>query len=149
MTKKSVPHNPHHISWVMKLTLALAFLPLIPLVVALIWHLPLPTVPFYNFTGNEPPEYYAIFMANTNQNLPGSIIFSAVCFLAGIGMFCYLALERGSLATAWRDCVENLKTDFNAVLGNKPTNDDERKKVVYKSLLVGTPKITKTPESKT
>ena len=117
MTKQPTigPKNNHKISWPMKLAFALAFLPFIWLILALALKLPLPTAPFINLSGNEIPEY-VIFMTNTANNLTGSVYFVLACFTVGIGLFSYLALDKGSIKNAWQDVAKTLKEDFASLL---------------------------------
>lgn len=140
----------------MKLALALAFAPVCLLILAIATKLPLPSLPFINPGGNQAPEY-VFFVANTPTNLPGAVLFSAICLCIGIALFVYLAIERGSIKSAWHDCLDNLKKDFSEVLNGQPKTkttiatkqpEVEKKEVVYKSLLVGKRRVPNdTPET--
>lgn len=153
--KNPKPKNIHKISWPMKIAFVLAFLPFCLLIAALIFKWWLPTFPFLNLTGSNPPEHI-IFMANNASNLPGAVYFSVICFIIGIGLFSYLAIDRGSIKSAWRDCLDNLKKDFSELLNTTPkdkpqtpapTQKTEEKKVVHISRLVAKRRIPKTPET--
>ncbi len=157
MTKKpSAPRNIHKISWPMKLAFALAFLPFFALIGALVFKWSLPTFPFLNLSGSNQPEHI-IFMANNANNLPGSVYFVVICFAVGIALFSYLAIDRGSIKSAWRDCLDNLKKDFSEMLNGQPKAKTpvvtkqptvEKKEVVYKSLIIAKRPVPKdTPET--
>lgn len=157
MTQKNpVPKNIHKISWPMKLAFALAFLPFFVLIAALTLKWPLPTLPFLNLSGPEAPEHI-IFMANNANNLPGSVYFAVICFAVGIGLFSYLAIDRGSIKSAWQDCLDNLKKDFSEMLNDKPKTktpittkqpEARKKEAIYKGLIIAKRRIPKdTPET--
>lgn len=99
----------------MKLAFTLASLPFCWLIVAMALKLPLPSLPFINLAGNEAPEYI-FFVANTTNNLPGSVYFVLACFAIGMGLFSYPALDRDSIKNAWQDIAKALKEDFASLL---------------------------------
>lgn len=120
--KSGVKNNtPQNISWPMKLALALAFLPVIWLLIALALKASniepaLPTIPFLSIYGSDVPNNLFFTTEYTDKNLFGSVIFCSIAFFVGFWLFCHLAVARKSFSQAFKDVIHALKNDINALL---------------------------------
>jgi hypothetical protein len=125
LTSRKRVNAKHKISWPMKLTLALAFLPSVWLIIAIVFHLWLPALPWSHLVGGDEPNHL-LFVDNTPKNLSESVIFSSICLGLGLSLFSYLSLEKGSLRVAWQDIIINLRQDLQTIFSPQaPEKSDQ------------------------
>lgn len=123
----------NNISWLMKLALGLAFLPVIWLLTALSLKAfniltALPTFPVITIVGTEQPTHY-LFTTNFSENsLLNSIVFCLIAFFIGFCLFCQLAVGRHSFYQAFADVYFSLRHDLRLLLQINPVPKEKLSK---------------------
>jgi len=105
-----------NVHWSTKLALlVLAFLPFTGLFIGLITKSILPSLPFLNLSGET--QQYLLFVRYAPENILGSALSVAFCFILAMVWIMILAVERGAFRLVLDDLINAFTGDLETVFG--------------------------------